>query len=73
MVKQKMTYMLELTKANKKAARQIIEFGLQKEFKTGLRKAAEIIKEWETTSGDNRKYYQAPVLQGVLQGTLKHR
>ena len=28
--------MLELTKANKKAARQIIEFGLQKEFKAGL-------------------------------------
>lgn len=48
---------MELTKADKKAAREIIETGLQNEFKQGLLEAAAIIQEWEKKSGDNREYY----------------
>jgi hypothetical protein len=48
---------MELSKANKKAARQIIEIGLQNEFRNGLTIAAAVIKEWESKGGDNKEYY----------------
>ncbi len=48
---------MELTKADKKAAREIIENGLQIELKQGLMKAASIIRDWEIKGGDNREYY----------------
>ena len=50
---------MELSKANKKAARQIIEIGLQNEFKNGLSIAAAVIKEWESKAGDNQTYYHS--------------
>ena len=48
---------MELTKAEKKAARQIIETGLLNEFKSGLLNAGSIVKEWERTGGANKEYY----------------
>ena len=48
---------MELTKADKRAAREIIATGLQNEFKQGLLNAGSIVKEWERTGGDNKAYY----------------
>ena len=48
---------MELTKSDKKAARQIIETGLQNEFKLGLLNAGSIVNEWEKAGGDNKAYY----------------
>jgi hypothetical protein len=50
---------MELSKANRKAARQIIEIGLQNEFRKGLSIAAAVIKEWESKAGDNQAYYHS--------------
>lgn len=57
---------MELTKAGKKVAREIIEIGLQNEFKKGLQAAASIIHEWENTNGDNREYYHSLFLTSVI-------
>lgn len=48
---------LNLTKAEKKLAREIIEKGLQREFVSGLKESAEIIKQWEQNNLDNRDAY----------------
>lgn len=48
---------MELTKAEKKAARQIIEIGLQNEFKLELLNAGSIVNEWENVGGENKAYY----------------
>ncbi len=48
---------MELTKADKKAARKIIETGLQTELKQRLLIGGSIVKEWERTDGDNKTYY----------------
>ena len=35
-----------ISKSQKKIARQVIEYGLQKEFKNGIEKLEKIITEW---------------------------
>lgn len=47
----------ELTKKEKKIAREIIEKGVQAEFKAGLEKAKQVITEWETGALNNRDGY----------------
>jgi|SRR3989337_2046861 len=49
--------MLELSKKDKKAARQIIEIGLLREFEQGIQKIEEIIAQWQTDKTDSRKTY----------------
>jgi hypothetical protein len=48
---------LELTKREKKLARELIEKGLQEEFKRGLTNFDAILQEWKTDSGDIRPHY----------------
>lgn len=50
-------YYYELTKREKKIARDCIEKGVQAEFKTGLEKAKQVISEWETNELNNREAY----------------
>jgi hypothetical protein len=50
---------VELTKKDKKVARQIIEKGLQKEFEKGLHDADSILSEWKEKAKDNRESYHA--------------
>ena len=47
----------ELTKREKKIAREIIEKGVQAEFKAGLEKAKQVIGDWEQGKLDNREAY----------------
>jgi len=48
---------MELSKQEKKVAREIIETGLQKEFAKGLFDADTILHQWENKSTDNRDAY----------------
>jgi hypothetical protein len=48
---------MELSKKDKKTARQIIEAGLQKEFAKGLFDADTILTEWKNKAIDNREAY----------------
>ncbi len=50
---------MELTKSEKKTARQIIEMGLEKEFAKGLSEAYEILSEWKKNPSDNKASYHA--------------
>ena len=50
---------MELSKRNKKVAREVIEKGLQIEFSNGLNKAAEIIENWKKNNQSNREAYHA--------------
>ena len=47
----------QLSKREKKIAREIIEKGVQAEFKAGLEKAKQVISEWEKGEIDNRDGY----------------
>jgi hypothetical protein len=49
---------MELSKADKKAAREIIEKGLQNEFANGLNKFQTILNNWKENKIDNREAYQ---------------
>lgn len=49
--------MRELTKKEKKIARDIIEKGVQAEFKAGLENASKVIEEWKNKKLDNREAY----------------
>jgi hypothetical protein len=49
--------MLDLSKKDKKAARQIIDKGLLKEFERGVKKIEEIIAQWQADKSDARKTY----------------
>lgn len=49
--------MVELSKEDKKAARQIIETGLLREFAEGIQKIEGIIAQWQTDKADSRKTY----------------
>lgn len=48
---------LELSKKDKKIAREIIEIGLQKEFQQGMEKMEAILTHWKTDKTDNRETY----------------
>lgn len=50
--------MYELNKREKKIAREVIEKGVQAEFKAGLEKAKKVIAESEKGDVDNRVAYQ---------------
>ncbi len=47
----------DLSKREKKIAREAIEKGVQAEFKAGLEKAKKVIVEWERGDLDNRAAY----------------
>ena len=50
---------MELSKKDKKVAREIIDKGLQREFEDGLNKADSILQSWKTEVKDNKDtYYQ---------------
>ena len=61
---------LELTKSQKKIARQIIEIGLQREFEAGIKKLDNILTEWKHKELDNRAVYLE--LYGSLTNHDKH-
>jgi len=48
---------MELTKGEKKIAREIIEIGLQKEFSNGLLEAEKVLTDWKNNSINNRDAY----------------
>ncbi len=48
---------LQLTKAEKKLARQIIEKGLMQEYATGIEKQSKIIEQWKNNQFDNKDAY----------------
>jgi len=48
---------MELSKREKKLAREIIEAGLQKEFTKGLLDADKILNDWKIKGLDNRNAY----------------
>jgi hypothetical protein len=47
----------ELSKTQKKIARQIIELGLQREYENGITKIEDVIKKWKSGKLDNQKAY----------------
>ncbi len=48
---------MELSKANKKVAREVIEKGLQIEFTDALNKADALLQKWKKHDLENRKAY----------------
>jgi hypothetical protein len=50
---------MELSKKDKKTAREIIEAGLQKEFAKGLFDADSILNKWKNKAIDNREAYHS--------------
>jgi len=48
---------MELSKADKKAARSIIEKGLQKELENGLNEFYQLLRDWKDNQADNRDVY----------------
>ena len=62
--------MIELSKKDKKAARQVIEIGLLREFENGIQKIEEVIAQWQTDKSDSRKTYLK--LYEVLTNHDKH-
>lgn len=48
---------MELSKSDKKAARAIIEKGLQQEFAYGLNEFRDLLNLWKTNNADNRETY----------------
>lgn len=61
---------MELSKKDKKTAREIIEAGLQKEFAKGLFDADTILTEWKNKAIDNREAYYS--LYKQITGFDKH-
>ncbi len=49
--------MIDLTKPEKKLARELIEKGLQKEFAKGLQAADSVLQKWKNKGLDNREAY----------------
>jgi len=50
---------MELTKRDKKVAREVIEKGLQREFENGLSKTEEILLKWRKGINDSSATYHA--------------
>jgi hypothetical protein len=65
-----MTSMSELTKAEKKLSRELIEKGVQTEFANALKAVEQIIKDWENKKLDNREAYHR--LYGEVKAHDKH-
>ncbi|MDO9257395.1 MAG: hypothetical protein Q7U54_17885 [Bacteroidales bacterium] len=61
---------MELTKKEKKTAREVIETGLQKEFAKGLFDADTILTKWKNKRLDNREAYHS--LYKQITGFDKH-
>lgn len=61
---------MELSKKDKKTAREIIEAGLQKEFAKGLFDADTILTEWKSKATGNREAYHS--LYKQITGFDKH-
>lgn len=47
----------QLSKAQKKIARQIIELGLQRDYENGISKIDNVIQKWKSGKLDNQKAY----------------
>jgi hypothetical protein len=50
---------MELSKSDKKAARSIIDKGINEELENGLKEFSKILKVWEENRSDNRETYYA--------------
>lgn len=50
---------MELSKKDKKVAREVIDTGLQREFEYGLSKTEEILLNWRKGVGNNKETYHA--------------
>ena len=61
---------MELSKADKKAAREIIEKGLQQEFANGLDRSYQILADWKAGNKGTRDTYHA--LYGHIRDYDKH-
>jgi hypothetical protein len=61
---------MELSKADKKAAREIIEKGLQQEFAAGLERSYQILADWKAGNINNREAYHE--LYGHIRDCDKH-
>ena len=48
---------MELTKRERKIAREIIEVGLMKEFSNGLLEADKVLNDWKNNGMNNREAY----------------
>jgi len=48
---------MELSKKDKKAAREVIEKGLQREFENGLSKTDSILESWRRKEKENKETY----------------
>jgi uncharacterized membrane protein YebE (DUF533 family) len=48
---------MELTKKERKIAREIIEIGLKKEFSNGLLEADKVLNDWKNNSMNNHDAY----------------
>lgn len=57
---------MELTKKERKIAREIIEIGLLKEFSNGLLEADKVLNDWKNNSMNNRDAYH------LLYQKIKH-
>jgi hypothetical protein len=62
--------MIELSKADKRAALEIIEKGLQVEFAQGLNKSFQILEDWKAKKKCNKDAYQE--LYGHIRDYDKH-
>ncbi len=62
--------MIELTKREKKVARQVIEKGLQVELEQGLTSANAVLKQWKEKKLDNRDAYH--LLYQTIRDFDKH-
>jgi hypothetical protein len=49
---------MDLTKADRKVAREIIEKGLQQEYTSGLEKSLKVLTDWKAGKKTNREAYQ---------------
>ena len=52
-----MTYALDLSKSQKKIARQIVETGLDREFKNGITEIDRVIQQWKDGKTETRDTY----------------
>ena len=46
-----------LTKAEKKKVRELMQIGVEKEFAQGLKKVSKIVADWENSKTENRDAY----------------